>query len=320
MTLYVFMKYNTDFEDYDLYSYFYGLVSQIPPGRISTYGALARALGDPVSARACGYMLSINEHPDIIPCYRVVKSTGEVWKYTHPLGPVEKIRRLSNDGIPIKNGMVEGLDRYIFDSFDTDFPLRGMKDEQIRVSRKIRLDDDFNMGTIGAIDVSYDDFNGYAALVVQSNGEIHVKTLVLPVRFPYIPGYLAYREFRFIHKLCSEFEGILLVDASGYLHPRKIGLASFAGILLDIPTIGISKSILTGQVSGNWIFNLGEKAGYIINNRTIVSPGHRISLNSAIRVVKEIGNGDYPEILKIAHNNTVELRKRYVSTLRDISV
>ncbi len=313
------MKFKTDFEDYDLYSYFYGLVSQIPKGKVSTYGSLAKALGDPVSARACGYMLSINEHPDTIPCYRVVKSSGEVWKYTHPLGSREKIRRLNADGIPVENGVVDNFEDHFFDDFNTIYPLKKMQEEQNLLSKYVVLQDDFNSDLIGAIDVSYDDFNGYAAFVSQNGDDIKVTTAVLPLRFPYIPGYLAYREFRFISKLCSRFKGTLLVDASGYLHPRKIGLASFAGIILDIPTIGISKSILTGKVSGNWILNDGNKAGYIINRKTIVSAGHRISLDSSIKLVKEIGSGKYPEILKIAHNKTVEVRLSFSNAITPLN-
>ncbi len=311
------MSYTTEFEDFDLYTYFYGLVSQIPKGKLSTYGALARSLGDIVSARACGYMLSINEHPDTIPCYRVVKSTGEVWKYTHPLGSSEKISKLREDGIPVNNESVEDFDKYLFDDFESYHPLLNMQEEQMKLSEYVSLEDDFDQEIVGAIDVSYDDFKGYAALVIQRDGELEVKNAVLPVRFPYIPGYLAYREFRFIRQLCKDFKGTLLVDASGYLHPRRIGLASFAGIILDLPTIGVSKSILTGKVQGNWILNHGEKAGYIINSKTIVSPGNRISLDSSIKFVKRIGSQKYPELLRIAHNKTVELRKSNIVCKRD---
>lgn len=313
------MKFKTDFENYDLYSYFYGLVSQIPKGKVSTYGSLAEALGDPISARACGYMLSINEHPDTIPCYRVVKSTGEVWKYTHPLGTEEKIRRLNADGISIKNGSIDNFEDYFFNPFNTIYPLKKMQEEQNLLSNYVVLEDDFNSDLIGAIDVSYDDFNGYAAFVSQNGGDIDIATTVLPVRFPYIPSYLAYREFRFISKLCKGFKGTLLVDASGYLHPRKIGLASFAGLILDVPTIGVSKSILTGKVSGNWIMNENNRAGYIINKKTIVSAGHRVSLDSSIKLVRKIGLDKYPEILKIAHNKTVELRRSFSDALTQIN-
>ena len=65
-----------DLYRFDLYSYFYGLVRQIERGKVSTYGALARALGDIAASRACGFMLSINPDPENTPCYRVVKSAS----------------------------------------------------------------------------------------------------------------------------------------------------------------------------------------------------------------------------------------------------
>ena len=99
-------KLQSPFVDFDLYSDFYALVRQIPKGMVTTYGNLARALGDVVAARACGYMLSINPDPIGTPCYKVVKAGGEVGKFTHPLGSAEKSRRLKNDGIAVKDGKI----------------------------------------------------------------------------------------------------------------------------------------------------------------------------------------------------------------------
>jgi O-6-methylguanine DNA methyltransferase len=82
------------------------LVSKIPKGKITTYGELAKALGNPGGARAVGQALKSNKHPDETPCFKVVRSDGSVGGYTHPLGLREKIRRLEKDGIKVKNNRV----------------------------------------------------------------------------------------------------------------------------------------------------------------------------------------------------------------------
>lgn len=299
---------SSNLTDYDLYSYFYELVRQIPAGKVSTYGALARALGDVAAARACGYMLSINPDPDGTPCYRVVRSTGEVWKYTHPLGSDEKVRRLIRDGLEISDGKVSGFEDVLFDRFLTEYPLRKMKEEQEKMAPMVRREDDFPEHGLAAVDVSYDDHFGYGAIVEDTDGEIEVGRAVMPVTFPYIPGYLSYREYKFIEELARGFEGILLVDGNGYLHPRGIGLASFAGIMLDIPTIGVAKSILTGKTEGRWIINNGARSAYIMNKRTIISPGNRITLDSSVEFLENRYGERYPELLRMAHNETVKLR------------
>ena len=300
-----------DFEnlfDMDLYSYFYGLVRQIPAGMISTYGDLARALGDVVASRACGYMLSINPDPEGTPCYKVVRSDGTVGKYTHILGEIEKVRRLESDGIIVEGDSVKNFEQVRFKDFQTDFPLNALKNEQEKVASMVNLTDDFDSSRIAAVDVSYDDDYGYGAMAIDDGGKIEIRESVQRVRFPYIPGYLAFREFKFIKDLARGFDGTLMIDGNGLLHPRKIGLASYAGIMLNIPTIGVAKSLLLGTVSDNWVYIGEEKVAYVINKNTIVSPGHKVSLGSSVDLVKKLGHGKYPELLKIAHNNTVRLR------------
>ncbi len=297
-----------ELHDYDLYSYFYGLVRQIPKGKVSTYGALARALGDIVAARACGHMLSINPQPDVTPCYRVVKSDGSVWKFTHILGVAEKERRLECDGIGIKDGKIQDFENVLFEDFASIYPLEIMRDLQNKTREKLVNSDDFGSRRMGAVDVSYDDYFGYGSFVYEDGNKLSVRNLVMPMHFPYIPGYLAFREFKFIKELCTGFDGILLVDANGYLHPRRIGLASYAGIKIDVPTIGVAKSLLLGKRNGHWIEIDDERVAYTVNNKTIVSAGHRISLDTALMMLQEKYDGRYPDLLKQAHNATVKLR------------
>ena len=300
---------DVDLTDFDLYGYFYSLVRQIPDGMVTTYGALARALGDVVASRACGYMLSINPDPVGTPCYKVVRSDGSVGKFTHPDGSEEKIKRLARNGVAVSESEISDFQNVLFDGFQSERPLEAMKKEQEDMGQLVSQEDDLNPERVAAVDVSYDDFTGYGAMVIEEDGAIEVRKTILPVNFPYIPGYLSYREFKFIRRLAGDFDGLLLVDANGYLHPRHIGLASFTGLKLGIPTIGVAKSLLTGKKNGNWIQLNGERCAYAINNKTIVSLGNRISLDSSIDFLRGRYGNSYPELLRMAHNESVKLRE-----------
>ena len=293
----------------NLYDYFYNLVKQIPEGCITTYGELARALGDIRAARAVGYMLSINQDPDKIPCYKVVHTDRRMGKYA--LGMDEKEKRLRKDGIKISNGIVENFEERFFSDFKTDYPLKRLQDEQENIASMANFTDEIDEDNFSAIDVSYDGRMGYGALISYDRGEYNIKNIEMEVDFPYIPGYLGYRETPFVEKLADGINGVLLIDANGLLHPRKCGLATFAGVVMDRATIGVAKSLLMGKLDDNdYIIYNNEKLGYAINRHTIVSPGNKISLESSIRKIKLLGKGKYPYILKQAHNETVAMRKR----------
>ncbi len=306
-TIYVWFFMN--YTHFNLYDYFYGLVKQIPEGYITTYGQLAKALGDIRAARAVGYMLSINEDPDGIPCYRVVHTDKKMGKYAS--GVEEKARRLRKDGIIITNGIVENFDERFFSDFKTDYPLARLQQEQEKIANNADFNVDIDEENYAAIDVSYEGRMGYGALISYDSGKYCVKNLEMQVDFPYIPGYLGYRESPFVENLASRVDGLLLIDANGLLHPRKCGLATFAGVVMERQTIGVAKSLLMGTINEEkYIVYNNEKLGYAINKHTIVSQGNMISLESSIKKIKLLGKDKYPQILKMAHNETVAMRKR----------
>ena len=118
--------------------------------------------------------------------------------------------------------------------------------------------------------------------------------------FPYVPGYLLFREGPAIIAALKKLKrkpDVILIDGQGIAHPRGIGSASHLGVLLDIPTIGCAKTRLVGKYrdpgerKGNWTelqFD-GRIVGAVLRTRDRVrplflSPGHRIDLQSAIRI------------------------------------
>ena len=106
----------------NLTEYTYYLVRQIPVGRVSTYGAVAKALGNKGYARAVGRYMNKNPDADTMPCFKIVKSDGSLGGFG--LGIQDKIRRLKQDGIEVKNGHIVGFEEVFFDGFKTNYPLK----------------------------------------------------------------------------------------------------------------------------------------------------------------------------------------------------
>jgi deoxyribonuclease V len=134
------------------------------------------------------------------------------------------------------------------------------------------------------------------------------------VRHPYIPGLFILREsepiLNTLKLLKNQFD-LLLIDGHGLLHPRKCGLASYIGVLIDRPTIGVAKSLLCGSIKKDQFIEYDDTVlGFTIKKedkkQIYVSVGHKISLATAIRIIKNlIKNEEWiPEPLRIADLNS----------------
>ncbi|WP_448265786.1 deoxyribonuclease V [Nostoc sp. DSM 114159] len=143
-----------------------------------------------------------------------------------------------------------------------------------------------------------------AAVAVLSFPDLQVIETSLahrPTTFPYVPGFLSFREIPAVLDALEKIKttpDIILCDGQGIAHPRRLGIASHLGLLIDMPTIGVAKSRLIGkheelaQTKGSTqplIYN-GETIGAVLRSRTGVKPlyissGHRISLPTAIDYV-----------------------------------
>ena len=85
-------------------SEFYDLLRKIPAGKVTTYGALAKALGNPSASRIIGRILGQNPNPIKVPCHRVVMSDGKLGGYAY--GTVKKRGLLEKEGLSFTNGIV----------------------------------------------------------------------------------------------------------------------------------------------------------------------------------------------------------------------
>ncbi len=139
----------------------------------------------------------------------------------------------------------------------------------------------------------------------------------LEIDFPYIPGFLTFREGPSIikaYKKLGKKPDILIIDGHGIAHPRGMGIAAHVGVLLDTPTIGVAKRRLVGDFKAPQKVGVhrsltyqGEVVGAVLKSREgcnpiFISPGNRISVETSIEVVKNCLRGyKLPEPTRLAH-------------------
>jgi deoxyribonuclease V len=298
----------------NLFEYTYNLVRQIPAGKISTYGAVAIALGDKVAARAVGRMMNQNPNADTMPCFKIVHSDGRLGGFG--LGIDDKIRRLKQDSIYVHDGKIVNFDDVFFNDFRTEYPLKQLRQEQICLGKKILLEDDFEtIDTVAGIDVAYPESEFHEAcgacvvLDYHSHEVVEESVVFSPTDFPFISTYFSYRELPIVQQLINQLHSppsVLLLDGNGILHPVRCGLASHAGITLGFPTIGVAKTLLFGVIKNSQVLVDEEQRGYAFSRKhgvkpIYVSPGHRVSFQTSLSVVKHLSVTKIPEPLRLAH-------------------
>jgi deoxyribonuclease V len=184
---------------------------------------------------------------------------------------------------------------------------------------------------IAAADVAYSrpTHRMYAAVVVVRLPELELvetATAYQVARFPYIPGLFSFRE---VPPLVGAFSRLktqpdaVLFDGQGLAHPRRLGLACHAGLLLETPTAGCAKSRLVGEHGRvpskrggrTDLLHEGDLVGAVVRTRAnvspvFVSPGHLLDVDSAVELVlQSTGRFRIPEPLRLAHSATTTLMR-----------
>lgn len=178
---------------------------------------------------------------------------------------------------------------------------------QQRLRTQVITEDQFGeVNWVAGVDVGFE--NDYAitkaAVVILNFPQLQLVETVLarlPTTFPYVPGFLSFREIPAILKALEQLTiepDLIFCDGQGIAHPRRLGIAAHLGVLINYPTIGVAKSLLVGKhqpvplEKGNWqpLDDRTEMIGAVVRSRTNVKPlyvsiGHRISLSTAIDYV-----------------------------------
>jgi len=302
----------------NIYSEVYNIVCQIPKGYITTYKYISKALGDDsfYVCRVIGKILNENPYSEV-PCHRVVNSNGTVGDYKD--GFAKKIELLRNENIKLLGQKILNFEKLLYKDFKCSNILKKLQDIQKKISNKIILEDKFSeINTVGGVDVSYKGnlaTVGYAKMDIK-NGTNYKKRITTEVNFLYIPTYLTFRELPAIRKiLVCEKQDILFINGNGILHPKKCGLATHLGVILNIPTIGVTKKLLCGEYKlpkekliAEVTYN-DEVLGYCVKRpefkEIFISPGNKISPHTALNItLKFLKNYRLPEPLYIADKIT----------------
>ena len=175
--------------------------------------------------------------------------------------------------------------------------------------------------TVGGLDVSVRDDRVRAAVVVydvRARAVVDQAVWEGPVAFPYVPGLLSFREVPAILPALEQLgrlPDVYMLDAQGYSHPRRFGLACHLGVLLDVPALGVAKTVLVGRHgplaepkgSAQPLVHKGETVGLALRTRENVKPvyvsvGHRVTLRDAGRLALRLAERvKLPQPTHLAH-------------------
>ena len=215
-------------------------------------------------------------------------------------------------------------------NFPKGFSLENARKIQITFSSKIVTKDMLpkSLDYVAGIDTAYSNSRAFVSVVIMEYRDLTIveaKSLVTDTHFPYIPTLLAFREAPPIIKVLSKLKikpCVYLIDGHGLAHPYRCGLASYVGVMANVPTIGIAKKLLCGSIGKfneqNYapILDNGEIVGAAIYTKTksnpvYVSVGNMVCLDTAINIVKHcIKHYRIPEPIREAHKRANDLRKK----------
>ena len=205
---------------------------------------------------------------------------------------------------------------------------------QDQLRTRVVIEDQFEeIRTVAGADIAFDPktnwaFAGVIVYRFPNLEEVERRTARRKLRFPYVPGLLSFREGPILlaafAKLKTEPD-LILIDGHGLAHPRRFGIACHIGVLFDKPTIGCAKSLLVGEHSepaaragaASPLLLKGERVGIALRTRDLVKPiyvttGHRVSLDSAVRLVRQCLDGfRIPKPTREADHCVRALRKAF---------
>ena len=194
---------------------------------------------------------------------------------------------------------------------------------QDTLAGQVRIVDDYPpLQVIAGVDVGFEEGGAItraAAVLLDAQTLLPVAQSVarVPTSMPYVPGLLSFRELPALLAVLESLPRVpdlIVCDGQGIAHTRRLGIASHLGVVTGLPTIGVAKNILCGE-HAELAFQRGAKVplihrgdmiGWVLRSKDgvrplIVSPGHRVSMQSAVELVLDWGRGyRLPEPTRLA--------------------
>lgn len=279
------------------------LLAQIPPGRVTTFGDLADALGDITAARwIARELITFSD----VPWYRVVKRTGQLALPKSDQAALQRQLLMQEGVIVDEDGRID-LQAVRWNVFRCHAPLRKLAEWQLELALRADGTTDVPVpSVIAGLDVSYASDNeavgAYVEIDVATGAILFSATHRAEIVFPYLTGYLTFRELPVHLALLEQVRAakplakVILVDGAGRLHPRRSGIAVAVGVVADCVTIGVTKHHLCGRALADDREPLLELNGTITGQSLVgssrkplqISPGHGLSLASAVACVRAV--------------------------------
>lgn len=201
----------------------------------------------------------------------------------------------------------------------------------LREKAVLQKRDDFTLTTVAGADISFNKYETtvYAGIIVLNFPSLTPQSYALvqtEVTFPYVPGYLAFREIPALLQawnLLPQKPDVLIADGHGIAHPRRMGIATHFGVLTAQTTIGCAKKKLYGKyelpadVRGahTYLYDKSDIIGAVLRTRpnvkpVFVSPGNFLSVDDSLEIVKQcMGKYRIPEPTRKAHELVNQFRK-----------
>lgn len=195
--------------------------------------------------------------------------------------------------------------------------------------------DAFYIRTIAGADISLNLYSTtiYAGIILLSFPQLQpiaYSLIQAETRFPYVPGFLAFREVPALVKVWEQLPqkpDLLVVDGHGIAHPRRMGIATHFGVVTGQASMGCAKNILCGQFqepateknSYTIISDKQQAIGYAFRSKNntapvYISPGHLIGMQNSLDIILQCtGKYRIPEPTRLAHELVNRFRRGELS-------
>jgi deoxyribonuclease V len=206
---------------------------------------------------------------------------------------------------------------------DWDGSVVAARSLQVELAKRVSLQDDFlEPRMLAGFDVGFEEdgtVTRAAAVLLDAGTLLPIESHIARVEtsMPYVPGLLSFRELPALMAalaMLTRTPDLVFVDGQGIAHPRRLGIAAHFGVATGMPAIGVAKKVLAGRhdepgpTLGDRaaLMHHGEQIGWALRsklrcNPLIVSPGHRISMDTAVEwVMRTLKGYRLPEPTRLA--------------------
>lgn len=205
---------------------------------------------------------------------------------------------------------------------------RGINFKELRDIKKkvldgVKLENSFNeVNKIAGFDLAFTNNKvvvGVCVMDYKTMTVIETKNFSYDVEMNYYPEFVAFREGPPIIAALKELENkpdVLVIDGAGFTGKKRLGLASYVGVMINVPVIGVMRTLIFENLDVDRIMCEGKQVGLALKtkdfaNPIFVIPGHNIDIDTAVEIIKKTLLGHkLPEPLHAAHNIAVKEKKK----------